>query len=107
VLRAALHLETHGVLGEGREPTVDDVAHLLDKPVEQVRRGSRSNETIASLDAPFDSEAGLSLGDQRTDEDAPSPELILHNSEIEGWVRQWLDKSSPSASDASSSGAMG
>jgi RNA polymerase nonessential primary-like sigma factor len=38
VLRALRHLETHGVLGEGREPTVDDVAHLLDKPVEQVRK---------------------------------------------------------------------
>ena len=29
VLRALRHLETHGVFGEGREPTVDDVAHLL------------------------------------------------------------------------------
>jgi RNA polymerase nonessential primary-like sigma factor len=92
VLRALRHLETHGVLGEGREPTVDDVAHLLGKPVEQVRKVLGYNETIASLDAPFDSEAGLSLGDQLTDEDAPSPELILHNSEIEGWVRQWLDE---------------
>jgi RNA polymerase nonessential primary-like sigma factor len=92
VLRALRHLETHGVFGEGREPTVDDVAHLLDKPVEQVRKVLGYNETIASLDAPFDSEAGLSLGDQLTDEDAPSPELILHNSEIEGWVRQWLDE---------------
>jgi RNA polymerase nonessential primary-like sigma factor len=92
VLRALRHLETHGVLGEGREPTVDDVAHLLDKPVEQVRKVLGYNETIASLDAPFDSEAGLSLGDQLSDEDAPSPELILHNSEIEGWVRQWLDE---------------
>jgi RNA polymerase nonessential primary-like sigma factor len=57
-----------------------------------VRKVLGYNETIASLDAPFDSEAGLSLGDQLTDENAPSPELILHNSEIEGWVRQWLDE---------------
>src|SRR6267378_2946115 len=64
VLRALRHLETHGVFGDGREPTVDDVAHLLDKPVEQVRKVLGYNEMIASLDAPFDSEAGLSLGDQ-------------------------------------------
>src|SRR5256885_2918715 len=92
VLRALRPLETRGVWGEGREPTVDDVAHLLDKPVEQVRKVLGYNEMIASLDAPFDSEAGLSLGDQLTDEDAPSPELILHNSEIEAWVRRWLDE---------------
>src|SRR4029077_3936385 len=29
VLRALRHLETHGMLGENREPTLDDVAHLL------------------------------------------------------------------------------
>src|SRR2546421_56597 len=62
VLRALRHLETHGVLGEGREPTVDDVAHLLDKPVEKVRKVLGYNETVASLDAPFDSEPGFSLG---------------------------------------------
>src|SRR5436853_7942337 len=38
VLRALRHLETHGMLAEGRDPTRDDVAHLPEKPVEQVRR---------------------------------------------------------------------
>jgi len=38
VLRAMRHLETHGMLGQGRDPTMDDVAHLLGKPVEQVRK---------------------------------------------------------------------
>src|SRR6266568_8484643 len=36
VLRALRHLETHGMLGADREPTLDDVAHLLGKPVDQV-----------------------------------------------------------------------
>jgi RNA polymerase nonessential primary-like sigma factor len=34
----------------------------------------------------------LSIGDQLSDEDAPGPELLLHNSEIESWVKQWLDE---------------
>ena len=90
VLRALRHLETHGMLGEGREPTLDDVAHLLDKPVEKVRKVLGYNEHVTSLDAPLDAEPGLSIGDQLADDDAPTPELLLHNSEIEDWIRQWL-----------------
>jgi RNA polymerase nonessential primary-like sigma factor len=92
VLRAMRHLETHGMLGEGRDPTVDDVAHLLGKPVEQVRKVLGYNEHVTSLDAPLDIDPTLSLGDQLADNDAPSPELVLHNSEIETWIRQWLDE---------------
>jgi RNA polymerase nonessential primary-like sigma factor len=92
VLRALRHLETHGMLGEGRDPTLDDVAHLLGKPVEQVRKVLGYNEHVTSLDAPLDADAGLSVGDQLADDDAPSPELVLHNSEIENWIRQWLDE---------------
>ena len=92
VLRALRHLETHGLLGQDREPTLDDVAHLLGKPVEKVRKVLGYNEHITSLDAPFDSDAGTSVGDQLADEDAPSPELLLHNTEIEAWVKQWLDE---------------
>ncbi len=92
VLRALRHLETHGMVGESREPTLDDVAHLLGKPVEQVRKVLGYNEHVTSLDAPIDAEQGLSVGDQLADDDAPTPELILHNSEIERWIRQWLDE---------------
>jgi RNA polymerase nonessential primary-like sigma factor len=92
VLRALRHLETHGMIGEGREPTLEDVAHLLGKPVAQVRRVLGYNETVASLDAPLEADPGLSLGDQLTDEDAATPELILHNSEIEDWIKQWLNE---------------
>jgi RNA polymerase nonessential primary-like sigma factor len=89
VLRALRHLETHGV-GEGREPTLDDAAHLLGKPVAQLRKLLGYNEHVTSLDAPLESEPGLSVGDQLADDDAPTPELVLHNSEIEDWIRQWL-----------------
>ncbi len=92
VLRALRHLETHGMAGENREPSLDDVAHLLGKPVEHVRKVLGYNERITSLDAPIDAEAGISVGDQLADDDAPGPELLLHNAEIEGWIKQWLDE---------------
>jgi len=89
VLRALRHLETHG-MREGREPTLDDAAHLLGKPVAQLRKLLGYNEHVTSLDAPLESEPGLSVGDQLADDDAPTPELVLHNSEIEDWIRHWL-----------------
>src|SRR4051794_28443965 len=57
VLRAMRHLEMHGLPG-GREATLDDVAHLLGKPIGQVRRVLGYNDHVASLDAPFDRESG-------------------------------------------------
>ncbi len=33
-----------------------------------------------------------SIGDGVADESALAPELVLHNTEIEAWVRQWLDE---------------
>jgi RNA polymerase nonessential primary-like sigma factor len=90
VLRALRHLETHGMLGGGHEPTLEDVAHLLGKPVEKVRQIVGYGEHVASLDAPLEADASVSVGDQLADEDAATPELVLHNSEIEEWIRQWL-----------------
>ena len=89
VLRALRHLEMHGQ-PDGRDVALEDVAHLLGKPVEQVRKVLRYNERMASLDAPLDRDGGVSIGDGLVDDDTLSPELVLHNAEIEAWVRMWL-----------------
>ena len=91
VLRALRYLEMHGI-PDGRDVTLDDVAHLLDKPVEQVRRVLRYNEHVTSLDAPLDREGGVSVAEGVADEGALAPELLLHNAEIEAWVRLWLSE---------------
>jgi RNA polymerase nonessential primary-like sigma factor len=94
VLRGLRHLEMHG-LPEGREATPEDVAHLVGKPVAEVRRVLGYNERITSLDAPLDRLSGVSLSDGLADENAPAPELVLHNTEIEVLVRQWLGELDP------------
>jgi RNA polymerase nonessential primary-like sigma factor len=91
VLRALRFLEMHG-MPEGREPSPDDVAHLLGKPVEQVRRVLRYNEHVTSLDAPLDRDCSVSIADSVADDGVLAPELLLHNTEIEAWVRQWLEE---------------
>jgi len=91
VLRALRHLETHGVVGEDREPTLDDVAHLLGRPVADVRKLLGYNEHVKSLDAPVGFDGSASIADQIAGDESPSPELLLHNAEIEAWIRQWLN----------------
>ncbi len=77
---------------DGREATLEDVAHLLDKPIEKVRSVLGYNERMTSLDAPHRPRRGRSIGEGLADESALAPELVLHNAEIEGWVRLWLDE---------------
>src|SRR5262245_57205122 len=57
VLRGLRHLETHG-MPDGREASLEDVAHLIGRPIEQVRRVIGYNEYVTSLDTPVDRESG-------------------------------------------------
>jgi RNA polymerase nonessential primary-like sigma factor len=94
VLRALRHLETH-MPADGRDATVEDVAHLLDKPVAEIRRLLRLQENVLSLDAPLDRESGSTLADGLADDDAHAPELMLHVAEIESAVGGWLAELNP------------
>ena len=89
VLRALRHLETHAPAG-GHDPSLEDVAHLLGKPVADVERLLRHQEHMLSLDAPMDRESGLTIADGIADDDARAPELLLHDSAIEASVAGWL-----------------
>ena len=88
VLRAKRHLEAHGE----REAGVDDIAHLLDKPAEEVRSVLAHNEHMASLDAPLDIDPLLSIGESISDEQSVNPEAGLQAQEIESLVRRWLEQ---------------
>jgi RNA polymerase nonessential primary-like sigma factor len=88
VLRAMRHLEAHSE----REPTAEDVAHLLDRPVEEVRRVLSLNERTASLDAPLDIDPMLSIGESIPDEANPTPDLWLEQTQLERCVRDWLQQ---------------
>ena len=88
VLRALRHLETHCE----REPTNEDVAHLLGWTVEDVRKMLLLNERMASLDAPLDIDPMLSIGESIPDDYNPTPDVRLEHSELENYVREWLDQ---------------
>ena len=88
VLRAMRHLETHSDC----DPSPDDVAHLVDLRVEDVRRLLSLNERMTSLDAPLEIDPMLSVGESIADENTPQPDIRLENAEIETYVREWLSQ---------------
>jgi RNA polymerase nonessential primary-like sigma factor len=88
VLRAMRHLETHSE----REPSVEDVAHLLGFAVADVRKLLALNERMTSLDAPLDIDPMLSIGESIADENTPAPDARLENEEIAHHVREWLSQ---------------
>src|SRR5205085_8177750 len=89
VLRALRHLETHAA-GNAGEPSLDDVAHLIDRPVEDVRRILGYREHVMSLDARVGRESDETVAENVPDEACIAPEILLHNAEVEALVSQWL-----------------
>ncbi|MGB8434871.1 MAG: RNA polymerase sigma factor RpoS [Burkholderiales bacterium] len=85
-LRARRYLEMHG----DREPRIEDIAHLLGRSTEDVRRALSHNERPASLDAPLDIDPMLSIGESIADESTAAPEARLAAAEVEDLVREWL-----------------
>jgi RNA polymerase nonessential primary-like sigma factor len=85
-LRARRYLEMHG----DREPRIEDIAHLLGRSAEDVRRALSHNERLASLDAPLDIDPMLSIGESIADESAAAPEAQIAAAEVEDLVREWL-----------------
>ncbi len=88
VLRAMRHLES----ADSRESTVEKVALLLDRPVEEVRRILSLNEHIASLDAPLDIDPNHTMAEFIPDDSGDDPESLLQSSEVGSLLASWLDE---------------
>ncbi len=72
------------------EPTPEEVANLLDKPIEDVKAMLGLNERIASVDAPLDNDPDRSLLDAIADERTPDPERIMQDEDLHDLVQTWL-----------------
>ncbi len=74
------------------EPTTEEVALLLDKPIEDVRAMMGLSERVASVDAPLDIDPDRSLLDAIADERTPDPEKILQDEDLHGQIAAWLSE---------------
>jgi RNA polymerase nonessential primary-like sigma factor len=73
-----------------REPSPEDVAEFLDRPLDEVRRMLGLNERISSVDAPVGRDFEKSLLDTIPDEQNPDPSLLLQNSDVKKHIDLWL-----------------
>ncbi|WP_300455276.1 RNA polymerase sigma factor RpoS [Accumulibacter sp.] len=86
VLRAIRHLES----ADGRDICADRIAHLIDRPVDEVRRVMVLNERIASLDAPLQIDPSQTVGDLIADDSLLDPDELLQTNELGDLLRHWL-----------------
>lgn len=86
VLRAMRNLAA----STARETGPEEIAQLLDKPVEEVRQVLALNEHVASLDAPLEIDPGLSIGESLADDAAATAEMQIQTVEVEHLVREWI-----------------
>jgi RNA polymerase nonessential primary-like sigma factor len=91
VLRAMRRLDRQRGAQDGPPGAMlDDVAHLLDRPVEEVRRLLVLNERSASLDSALDIDPDLSMSDSIADDAAEDPAAHLAQQEAEVLVADWV-----------------
>jgi RNA polymerase nonessential primary-like sigma factor len=72
------------------EPTADEIAQLLDKPVADVKRMLGLNERVASVDTPLGPESDNSLLDTIADSHVSDPAQLLQESDIKDSIGLWL-----------------
>lgn len=85
-LRAARHLAQ----SLDHEPSPEEIAELLDKPIDDVKRMLGLNERITSVDTPLGRDAENSLLDAIPDENNTDPVLLLQDDDVRGNIEQWL-----------------
>ncbi|MDO6593420.1 RNA polymerase sigma factor RpoS [Neptuniibacter sp. 1_MG-2023] len=73
------------------EPSAEEIAELVDKPVENVERMLGLNERVTSIDTPMGKDSDKSLLDTIPDTISTDPATLLQNSNISGNLDNWLN----------------
>jgi RNA polymerase nonessential primary-like sigma factor len=77
------------------EPTAEEIATSLDRPVEDVSKMLRLNERITSVDTPIGSDGDKALLDIIADEKGHGPEEDLQDKDIKCSIVKWLEELNP------------
>ncbi|MFV8570925.1 RNA polymerase sigma factor RpoS [Marinobacter sp. SBS5] len=74
------------------EPTAEDIARSVDKPVKDVKRLLGLNERVASMDTPLGAGSDKSLLDTVADEGASDPADVLQDNNMSSCLENWIDQ---------------
>ncbi|MDQ2695144.1 MAG: RNA polymerase sigma factor RpoS [Pseudomonadota bacterium] len=78
------------------EPSAEEIALEMDKPISEVKRMLGLNERVTSVDTPIGKDEDRSLLDAIPDENNPDPSQLLQdhdlNEKLELWLSQLNDK---------------
>ncbi len=85
-LRAARHLAQ----SLDHEPSPEEIAQMLDKPIEDVKRMMGLNERVASVDVPLGRDSDKTLIDAIPDEYNPDPSVLLQDEDMQHCIESWL-----------------
>jgi RNA polymerase nonessential primary-like sigma factor len=72
------------------EPTAEEIADLLDKPVDDVKRMLSLNERVTSVDSPLGFDTDKSVLDTIADEHQSDPCELLQDDDIRASIDEWL-----------------
>lgn len=75
-----------------REPTPQDVAEMLDLPIDDVKKMLGLYERETSVDSPSPYDPDKTLLDTLPDEHNLDPSLLLQNSDVKEHIDTWLDQ---------------
>lgn len=73
------------------EPSPDEIANLLDKPVADVEKMLALNERVASMDTPIGPSSDKTLVDTVPDQHVSDPSSILQDNDLTSSLDHWLD----------------
>jgi RNA polymerase nonessential primary-like sigma factor len=85
-LRAARHLSQT----LDHEPSTEEIAHLLDKPIEEVKRMMGLNERVTSVDVPMGRDSDKSVLEAIPEEHDSDPLHLLEDEDMQGCLEAWL-----------------
>ncbi len=74
------------------EPSSEEIADLLDRPIDEVKRMLGLNERITSVDTPYGKEADKPLVDMLPDDQAKDPTENIQSDGVHANLDHWLSK---------------
>ncbi len=86
-LRAGRHLSQT----LDHEPTAEEIAEMLDKPVEEIQRMIGLNERVTSVDIPLGRDSDRSVIDGIADDHDQEPDVRLQGDNIRNNISHWLE----------------